>query len=388
MKALALFLGLTSLGAQAGTLDVYAYPPTSPLDWSTPRSTLKSFLKNYLAGVVGESFDVKGRDDFGDEFEISSNYRSSMGHTIGHVSCTLSNGHKYERWSSFSGQDYREVDKEVVFKKKLGLGSLFYDFEDGHIISGSENIMRLTYLKGRHVKNASGKRVREEPRYLRMKIDENECDDLKEMITFFESFHFKKGLEIEELRARDSSQVLYFTNNMDPYDSYQNRLHTSAAKVGGGCAPYGVAMMKATGYYSDELDSVFKLNIPVSYKIIGDGYSHKVSMSSIILGNNGSSWTHSGYKNKYFNQYDPKLIWDLIGEVRACLGQVDYRGESCTQKARSFINDHHFSVKLAPTQNFSHEAQTWQWVDDGDRRRREKVSVKTVNMTTGIELTK
>ncbi len=379
---------ITTHVSAAGTLDVYAYPPTSPLDWSTPRSTLKSFLKNYLAGVVGESFTVKGRDDFNEEFSLDSNYRSSMGHTIGHISCTLSNGQKYQRWSSFSGQDFREVDKEIVFKKKLGLGSLFYDFEDGHIISGDENIMRLTYLKGRHVKDSNGRRVREKPRYIRMQINQEQCDDLKQMVDFFEGFHFPKGAQLAELKKRDPRDVLYFTNNMDPYESYINRQQSEWAKVGGGCAPYGVAMMKVIGFYPEELDATFKLNIPVSYKIIGNEHGHEVSMSSIIFGKNGSSWTFKGHKNRFFNQYDPKLIWDLIGEVRACLGRTDYQGEKCTDSARKFMNQYDFKVSLAPTQNFSHQTRTYQWVDDGDRRRREKVSVTTTSEATGIELVK
>lgn len=382
-----LFAFMLSQGeASAGTLDVYAYPPTSPLDWSTPRSTLKSFLKNYLAGMVGENFTVKGRDDFNEEFTLDSNYRSSMGHTIGHISCTLSSGQRYERWSSFSGQDFREVDREIVFKKKLGLGSLFYDFEDGHIISGQENIMRLTYLKGRYVRDAKGRRVREKPRFIRMKIDRYQCDDLKEMVDFFESFHFSPKTELSELRKRDSKNVLYFTNNMDPYESYKNRLVESSAKVGGGCAPYGVAMIKLVGFYPRELDARLKLNIPVSHKIIGNDNGHKVSMASIIFGENGSSWTFPGYKNRFFNQYDPKLIWDLIGEVRACLGSADYRGEECTESAREFMSQYDFKARLAPTQKFSHEARAYQWVDEGDRRRREKVTVKTISEATGIEL--
>jgi hypothetical protein len=261
---------------------------------------------------MGDKIDFVS--DFGEQGTIPRSYKSTMGHTITHVRCVQSDGTPYEAWTSFSGQDLYSVDKDNMLKDKIGLGMLFQDYIDGHIISGVENEMRLIYYKGKDGNT---------PRYWQQSIDAEACGRVRDVVEFFKTFHFPKGSTVEQLQARPAEQTLYFTSNMDPYKTYMARKLDPKAKVGGGCAPYGLALLKAAWKYDYTLDDAFTLKLNVSERLIGGipdetGKLREVSVAD-LLGSLGDSWTYPGYKNREFRNYDPYLIWKFIGGVNACL---------------------------------------------------------------------
>jgi len=133
-----------------GTLTIYAYPPRRILDWSTPKTALADFATIAIGQAVNMNPRIDFISDFGEAGSIPRSYRSTMGHTIAHASCSLPDGTPYDAWTSFSGQDFPEVDRDLLLKDKAGLGMLFQDYIDGHIISGVENKMRLVYYKGKN----------------------------------------------------------------------------------------------------------------------------------------------------------------------------------------------------------------------------------------------
>jgi len=303
-----------SAAAPGGTLTVYVYPPRKILDWSTPKSALGDFANTTAGQALAMDPKIDFVSDFGEQGSIPRSYKSTMGHTITHVQCATPDGTPYEAWTSFSGQDFHEVDKGNMLDKKLGLGILFQDYIDGHIISGVENKMRLIYYKG-----GEGRA----PRYWQQNIDGEACGRVRDMVEFFKSFHLPKGSTLEQLQARPESQTLYFTSNMDPYRTYMARKLDPGVKVGGGCAPYGLGLLKAAWKYDYYLDDVFTLKFGVSERLIGGipdgtGKIREVSVDD-LLGALGGSWTYSGYKNREFRNYDPYLIWKFIGGVNSCL---------------------------------------------------------------------
>jgi hypothetical protein len=297
----------------SNTLTIYAYPPRHAINWKSPSKALFSFLGIELGKKLRPGKEIESINSYGESSVISSQYRSTMGHTIAQVECTTTSGERYTKWSSFSGQDFTAIDKVNLLDEKLGLGILFYDYIDGHIISGEENINRLIYYKG---ERKEGARVK--PRYMKFDISPESCDELKSMTSFYETFHYPKGSTYEELLARDPSKVLYFTTNLDPYESFQERLSNVDAKVGGGCAPYAVGLLKAANLFDSSLDSVFKLELDVSEKLMGSK-ENPVTVLSLLLGKKGAHWTYDGYKNRHMSQYDPQKIWSFIGDVQECI---------------------------------------------------------------------
>jgi hypothetical protein len=333
-----------------GTLTIYAYPPHRLIDWSTPKKALKDFAATTLGQALAESPKVDFTSDFGEQGSIPRSYESTMGHTITHVNCVLPDGTAYNAWTSFSGQDFHQVDKGNLLEKKLGLGVLFQDYIDGHIISGVENQLRLIYYKGQdgHA-----------PRYWQQQIDGQACGRVRDMAEFFKSFHFPKNSTLEQLEARPGPRTLYFTSNIDPYVSYMARKQDPGAKVGGGCAPYGLGLLKAAQKYNFNLDPLLTLKFDVSERLIGgmpdaNGQIRKVSVSD-LLGSLGDSWTYAGYNNRPFKNYDPYLIWKFIGDVNACLGGST---GTCTSETSAWLADKQGQVASGPVQQMS---DTRQW---------------------------
>jgi hypothetical protein len=348
---IALFIGFQSLvsAETQSNLTIYAYPPYRKLDWSSPRSLLMAFAKTALDRTTTNKADVNFTSDFGEEGKISSHYVSTMGHTLSHVSCVTSSGQRYDKWSSYSGQDFPEVDQRLTLKEKRGMGAMFYDFVDGHIISGSENVKRLVHYKNQ---DESIK-----PVYIQFEISRKQCDDLKKMITFFESFRYPKGTSLQTLEARPPEQILFF-NTMDPYETYKNRLSTGTGLVGGGCAPYGVALVKMIGEYDKELfDRSWGFNRPISEKLIGgtvDSASQQVrqiSIGDILFGSTGRNWIYSGTPNRDLYLYDPQMIWEFVHSVKRCL--VNTSSASCSANAGAWLNRVGHRISVGEDQQFS-----------------------------------
>lgn len=326
------------------SLTLYVYPPRSRIDWSTPGNALRTVVGSLIKIAFSQDDIVAFLSDFGDRGNIDSSYKSSMGHTIGHVRCRLPGGELFERWTSFSGQDYREVDKQLLFKDKAGYGTLFHNYIDGHIIAGEENVKRITYYKGGR---ENGEKIR--PLYFQVEVAPARCAAIREMVSFFEGFHYEPGTPLEQLKARPAHRVLYFTNQMDPYDTYLARKRGGKGEVGGGCAPYGAALLKASGRYLPRFESLFRTPVSVSEKLIGNLPDHRtsqirrVSMHDILHTSLGTrwDWSHEGYRNRFVSIYDPQKIWDFTRDVLVCLNEA-----RCSDAAAAFLRPE--AGKVAP----------------------------------------
>jgi len=319
-----------------GTLTVYAYPPYRPLSWKTPKAALTTLFPNMVAESLPGGHQVDFLDENGDQDSMSSNNRSSVGHVITHVSCTLTDGKTYDAWTGFSGDEDPAVDKDNLLHKKLGLGVLFKEYTDGHVISGDENRLELIYYKGR--KGIA-------PRYWQQNIDGAACGRVRDMVEFFRGFGDAEG--------RPEATPLYYTFNIDPYQSYLARLSGQNARVGADCATYGLGLLKAAGKYDASLDPALALKIEVSERLIGgiadvSGQMRTVSVWE-ILGALGSHWTYPGYANRTVSTFDPYLVWKFIGETGACLSGTP----GCSPAAAGWLATKGGAVTAGPIQQLS-----------------------------------
>ncbi len=316
-------------------LTIYVYPPSQPLNWKSPKALIYSFLKIQAVKTVKQipSPSSSFVSDFNEPGSIDTAYMSSMGHTIAHVQCELENGVQYDRWTSLSGEDDINEDYNQAFKNKIGVGLLFHKFIDGHIISGPENYKRLIHYRGQIYKDESGKKQVAKPKYLSFGIGHQQCQDLKGMIDFYESFHFPKSTPTAELKKRSAQNTLFFTNVIDPYDSYVLRKSDSQAEVGGGCAPYAVGLVKMAGLFTATFEKIWSRLQPVSENLIGglptgDGKLSVVHMKSILAGKLGDHWVYAGQKNQVVKMYDPQNIWENIVSLENCISKKKCTAEN------------------------------------------------------------
>jgi hypothetical protein len=317
-----------------GQLTIFAYPPSGNLVWDNPRNVFLSFAKIELERRVTRNSEVQFLSPYGESGSLSSNYRSTMGHAIVRVQCQLPGGDWYKKWVSFSGQNYAEIDKKNILQDKIGLGVLFYDYPDGHLIEGAENISRITHYKGPFRKSERGYWEKVRPRYLKVSLSQQQCGQLAEYVDFFAGFHFSPHATLEELLQRPAEKILYFNANIDPLAAYEARKTDPMAKVGGGCAPFAISLLKLIGRYQSVFDQALKLKVPVSEKLIGRA-DRKVSVSDLLFTGLGSSWTHPGDQaenTRWLNLYDPYKIWQFIGDLRQCL-----TGKDCPAEASEFL---------------------------------------------------
>jgi hypothetical protein len=279
---------------------------------------------------------------------MSSEYYSTMGHAIAHISCELPDGGVYDKWASFSGQNFQKVNADMTFKEKLGLGQLFSEYIDGHIISGEENQRRLA-----NYKNAKGAK----PKYLLFPIDSAACVRLKDMVTFFEHFNFPPSFTLEDLNKRGDKENLFFTVAIDPYDSYVARQNDPEAKVGGGCTSFGAALIKMAGKDDPAFAQLWQRRVDVSERLIGGtidprtGKTRKVDILSLItpdpiIGHLGNHWVYEGYPNRTVTMYDPQKVWDFADS--ACKSLVG----GTSQTPSDWLSAHK-DVTAGPVETFT-----------------------------------
>jgi hypothetical protein len=341
------------LNGVKNSLTLYVYPPRNPIDWSTPKSTLKTTLANIISLTLSMNHDVQFESEFNEQGSISSHYKSSMGHTLAHIRCTLADGEAVDRWASLSGEDYPAEDKRLLLHEKIGMGALFHNYIDGYIIAGVENVRRITYYTGES-DGDHGHKVR--PRYIQFEVDANHCLAMKRMVEYFESFHFAPNTPYETLAKRAPEDLLYFTNQIDPYDAYRQRLLTGKGTMGGGCAPFGAALVKAGGRFQPVLDTLWRTPVTVSEKLIGGetdartGQVRRVSISSILNTSLGDRWTYDeeGYADRSVNMYDPQKIWNFAGDMIACLDS-----QACPEGAGNVLGAENGRIGWGDTQLFS-----------------------------------
>lgn len=319
------------------SLTIYVYPPYKPINWQSPAKAILSFFGIEIHRTLAADEAIAFENSLGEPGKMSSRYRSTMGHAINHIHCTLPNGKVYDRWSSFSGQTHPQVDVNNILRDKIGLGVLTYRYPDGRIIEGEENLKRVTFYNGTKQVNEAGVKELVRPRYLQIEVTPQACEKLQAMVTFYESFGLRSDLPLKEILQRPENKILYFDSVTDPYLSYLVREKDPNSTVGGGCTPYAVALVKQSGRYDERLEKLWRRPLTVSERLIGgipdeNGKIRRVSLVEILGTSIGEAWTFEGYRNRELNLYDPSKIWNFIGESRLCIS-----GGNCDRPTQEVV---------------------------------------------------
>ncbi len=312
-----LILSNFTFATEPNSVTVYVYPPSSPLDYSSPKTLTRSFGLSAASEALMWKKPVKFISDFHEPGQISSGYRSADGHTISHVQCKTTSGETFERWTSLTGMNDLSVTYKNMVTDSLGFGALSYPYADGEILSGAENLNRLLFYHGPTVRDNYGRQMKAHPMYMRFNLDADGCDQVKKYVEFYESFHFSPGTKYADLEAKDPDTVVHFTSSMDAYDSYMRRIATGRGEVGGGCANYGIGLLKVAGVFDPKYDEYWKRSAQVSDELIGKtvdahGVPRKVPIWKILWTPLGNQWTRPGISHQDYNGYEPEKIWQYI----------------------------------------------------------------------------
>lgn len=271
-----------------------------------------SMASNELGGIMSFRRKIHFQDERGRELFMKVPYRSIIGHTIVCVSCTLPDGKPFRHWTSMSSYDYTGQALHMFLYEKRGLAMLFHDYPDGRMLRGAENILRLVNYHGGRFRSGPLKGRRKEPRYISFRMEPEQCAAARDMILFFETLQHAATAPDGTFDPARPEDLLYFSSSLDPYQTYRQRTATGKGKVGGGCAPFGVSLLKVTGHFDPAWDTLWTRPFHVSENLLG-GFGYKVSPFSILFGRKGRRWVHEGYPERSVLLYDPGLIWDFIG---------------------------------------------------------------------------
>ena len=98
--------------------------------------------------------------------------------------------------------------------------------------------------------------------------------------------------------------------------------------MGGGCAPFAVALLKAGGRYDPALDAHWKRSLTISERLIGEPGKRKVPMPSLLL---GRRWEQDGFVSRHLELYDPSMIWQFIVDSEKRFSPPKKSGATATE---------------------------------------------------------
>lgn len=297
-----------------GFLALFVYPPSAPVDYSTPASALRSVLSIELDRLLFSHRQVPFTDDRGRSGTIRVPYTSTIGHTLACISCTLPDGTRYRQWASVSSLTFARTGIRLLFREQAGMRILFHDYPDGILITGAENWLRLIHYAGSRIPGGWWRRQGAVPRYMARPIDRASCARLKDMIAFFAAMTEHTFRQAGGIAPAHADDRFWFGTSADPWDGYLHRQSTGTGKVVAGCAPFGVALWKAAGGWNPLLDSLWTLRLQVGEHLIG-GPERRVSVPAILWGKAGRRWTFGHEPVHTFASHDPALIWSFIEAV-------------------------------------------------------------------------
>jgi hypothetical protein len=305
-----IFTSTPAQAPQTGTITLFVYPPSSRMDYDRPGKLVRRTMAVELKRALVSWRRVPFQSRFDGIQNLKTPYLSTIGHTICRISCQLPDETLYAHWASMSAKNYTRTALRLLTREGAGLGVLFQDYESGFILGQDENLQRLSWYRG--PKTPEGY---EAPRYIQFSVQAEQCAEIKAMVDFFEQYHPDSGLLNAPPDAPPAERPLYFTNMIDPYTCYLDRQRLGHGVMGGGCAPFGVALLKIAGLYDPALDDFWKRKLTISERLIRTPGGPKVSLLSLLIGRRSRSWQFHGYENRVLELYDPSKIWSFIVEL-------------------------------------------------------------------------
>jgi hypothetical protein len=294
-----------SLRAGEGWLILLVYPASRPLVEDSPRDLLWSALNIELRRFFTLKKKVPFTEDSGRPGTLTAPYFSTIGHTIAWLHCQDRDGAGQEEWASLTGRDFAGRALRRLPRDGRGMGILFDTYPDAYVLGKEENLLRLFNYRGRREASPIA------PRYLAFSIGTEDCASALALIG---SFREAAQIRLESLDETESPPGLVFSSVMDPYTAWQQWQQGGSEPLGGGCATFGMALLKAAGQFHPVMDSLWNMVLDIPEDLIGEP-GRKVGIGRVLSSPAGRSWERTPGQTRRFVNADPDRIWQWIGTV-------------------------------------------------------------------------
>lgn len=239
----------TIVSAQTYEYILYAFPPATPLNWSSPLKLA------YGAGLKGRLIFEHGKNK----------------HTIGHAFMELrKDGKRVELTGSTTSPD-APSDAEFITKHGYGLGVLFAPMKGALDLSEK--------LDGELIDRYKTGKVM----FIRFIINERAYSRMKQYI--------------DEYRARG-------------YDKIYNGNNEPRKGTGAGCSAFAMSFLDVCGYIDPmfEKEWIRRVNLPKSL-VGGPLTGNRVSLAKTIF---KAHWARPGEESIALELWDPQLMYEWI----------------------------------------------------------------------------
>ena len=247
-RLLLLILFSFSFSASTAEMTLYFTNPPKPLNWKSPRTLSLTTARNSMG-----------------------NDYAPIGHVNVRLKCDSPNAQGVSHILTGMSRKDKKESKRIVKKKKIGLGTLFYDFRG-----------TLDNAEAAH-KEIEDAAQEKRLNGLKIQISEKVCQKL---IVYVDEW-IKNG----------------------SYEHYGSGLNTGIGE-GAGCAAFGVEFMKLAGL-QDYTDEWFRTVI-VPTALIGTK-TNKVSMTKMAF--TKIPWGKNPEDGVTLRQYDPELMNDWVEKL-------------------------------------------------------------------------
>ncbi len=253
-------------------LTIYVIRSVGPIDWESPSSCYKSYIKAYLNHIFRKKMTLTG-------------------HLFIKFSTPLLNETLYAGMCTPS----RKERRNLVLKEKIGLAVLGASMK-AKLENRKDLIQRINYYSRKN-----------EMAFITYHLNEQAAHRL---IDFYQGFTSKSR-----------------TNNI-PSDYYGGALWPRYIGEGAGCSAFGIAMLDVAGLLDEESKSWMRtVNIPMS--LIGGKFNnnHRITGRNIkktTVWNDGTGLENVDFVP--FSIYDPSLIYYWIIQQRKLSGESGILG--------------------------------------------------------------
>jgi hypothetical protein len=342
LLTLGLSLSCVAARAEDSALYMFSYTPSKEIDWRSPELALKTTIASQLKVL----------------FKNQETYRSGIGHISIYYRCRRTDGRLRDVWTGLTGQNEKSVDKQDLFRDKIGLGILFKNYRDGQVQTPLGNIAdHNANYQGRKEANAAGKSERLKPLFLRFPITAEQCDEVDDYQNFMLDLSWDGKSDLASYkRQSDRNVFLYGFNYTDPHLRYKAKLLDPSVKIGAGCTEFGASFVKMIGRFDPIFEKLWKKRLLVSEKLIGHldpktGRRHEVSLHDLLFTKLGNSWQHAGWSDRKLAFYDTEMMWDFLDGVRTCADIMDGHlrlsvpAKNCTKEIYSWVRKNRARLK-------------------------------------------